>query len=111
MRLKFSELFEGLSYSVRCEALHGEEVEIPGYVADSHDGSVQLLVAEPGGCPHCSQVPAIALVGKAFDTKGKPVTVKGILSYSFKMDAAGNASMLRLENARIATGLPTGFPS
>ncbi len=105
MRLKFSELFEGLGYSPRCEALTGGEVEISGFVADSHDGSTQLLVAEPGGCPHCSQVPAIALVGKAFYTKGKPVTVKGILSYGFKMDSAGNASMLRLENARIATGL------
>jgi len=106
VRLKFSELFDDMAYSARCEALQGREVEIPGYVADSHDGSVQLLVAEPGGCPHCSQVPAIALVGKTFSSKG-PVTVKGILSYGFKMDSAGNASMLRLENARIATGLPT----
>jgi hypothetical protein len=60
VQLKFSELFENTigtpAYSARCGALQGKEVEIPGYVADSHDGSVQLLVAEPGGCPHCSQM-------------------------------------------------------
>jgi hypothetical protein len=110
VRLKFSDLFEDKAgtpgYSARCEALHGEEVEIPGYVADSHDGSVQLLVAEPGGCPHCSQVPAIALPGLRIKT-GEAVTLRGTLSYGFKMDTAGNASMLRLENARVATGLPS----
>jgi hypothetical protein len=110
VRLKFSELFENKAgtpgYSARCEALQGREVEIPGYVADSHDGSVQLLIAEPGGCPHCSQVPAIALPELKIRT-GEPVTLRGTLSYGFKMDSAGNASMLRLENARVATGLPT----
>ena len=106
MRLKFSELFEGLSYSARCEALQGREVEIFGYVADSHDGSTQLLVAEPGGCPHCSQVPAITLPDFRIDTGGA-VTLRGTVSYGFKQDAAGNASFLRLERARVATGLPT----
>ena len=106
MRLKFSELFDDLAYSARCEALQGQEVEIPGYVADSHDGSVQLLVAEPGGCPHCSQVPAIALPNFRIETAGA-VRLRGTISYGFKQDAQGNASMLRLENARIATGLPS----
>ena len=106
MRLNFSELFEGLGYSARCEALQGGEVEISGYVADSHDGSTQLLVAEPGGCPHCSQVPAIALPDFRIETGGA-VTLRGTLSYGFKQDSKGNASMLRLENPRVATGLPT----
>jgi hypothetical protein len=106
VRLKFSELFEGQGYSPRCEALQGGEVEISGYVADSHDGSVQLLVAEPGGCPHCSQVPAIGLPEVKIKT-GEAATLRGTLSYGFKIDGAGNASMLRLEGARIATGLPT----
>ena len=110
MRLKFSELFDAgdgtPGYSARCEVLHGREVEIPGYVADSHDGSTQLLIAEPGGCPHCSQVPAIALPNFRIETAGA-VTLRGTISYGFKQDAQGNASMLRLENARIATGLPS----
>ena len=107
MRLKFSELFDGLSYSARCEALAGQEVEVKGYVADSHDGSAQLLVAEPGGCPDCSPEPvfAVFLCGKRIKTKGHPVILRGTLSYGFKADTAGNASMLRLENARVATGL------
>ena len=108
MQLKFPDLFEGLEYSARCDELHGAEVEIAGFVADSHDGSVQLLVAEPGGCPDCSPEPiaAIQLPGFRIDSEAKPVKLRGTLSYGFKIDAAGNASFLRLEGARIATGLP-----
>ena len=106
MRLKLSDLFEGLRYSARCGELSGSVVEIAGYVVDTHDGSAQLLVAEPGGCPHCSQVPAIALPNFRIETAGA-VTLRGTISYGFKQDAQGNASMLRLENARIATGLPS----
>ena len=106
MRLKFSELFEGLGYSPRCQALSGSEVELAGYIVDTHDGAAQMLVAEPGGCPHCSQVPAIALPNFRIETAGA-VTLRGTISYGFKQDAQGNASMLRLENARIATGLPS----
>jgi len=105
VRLKFSELFANLEYSPRCEELQGREVELKGYVADSHDHSMRLLVAEPGGCPHCSQVPAIALPGCLL-RPGQAVTLRGTLSYGFVMDEAGNASMLRLEGARPATGLP-----
>jgi hypothetical protein len=104
VRLKFSELFVDLGYSERCEALTGREVEIAGYVADSHDGATQMLVAEPGGCPHCSQVPAVCLPDIRIKA-GEAVTLRGTLSYGFRMDAAGNASMLRLEGARVATGL------
>ena len=105
MRLKWSELFEGLAYSPRCQALSGAEVELAGYVVDTHDGRAQMLVAEPGGCPHCSQVPAIAL--PQFKIRPGAVTLRGVLSYGFFMDSMGNASFLRLEQARIATGLPT----
>ena len=105
MRLKFSELFEGLGYSARCAALSGAEVEIAGYVVDTHDGMAQMLVAEPGGCPHCSAVPAIAL--PSFRIQPGAVTLRGVLSYGFFIDGDGNGSFLRLEKARVATGLPT----
>ena len=105
MRLKFSDLFEDLGYSARCEALAGTEVEIAGYVVDTHDGSAQMLVAEPGGCPHCSQVAAISLPDCRI-IKGA-VALRGVLSYGFFVDASGNGSFLRLEKARLATGLPT----
>ena len=105
MRLKLSDLFEGLSYSARCGELSGSTVEITGYVVDTHDGSAQMLVAEPGGCPHCSPVPAVSLPGSKLCTGA--VTLRGVLSYGFFMDSTGNASFLRLEQARVATGLPT----
>ena len=105
MRLKFSDLFEGDGYAARCEALSGAEVEIAGYVVDTHDGRAQMLVAEPGGCPHCSPVPAISLPGSRLHTGA--VTLRGVLSYGFSMDAEGTASFLRLEKASVATGLPT----
>jgi hypothetical protein len=102
VRLKFSDLFEGLGYSERCQALAGSEVEIAGYVADSHDGSTQLLVAEPGGCPHCSPVPAISLPDFRIEKRGEAVRLRGTLSYGFKVNEEGAGSFLRLENARLA---------
>jgi hypothetical protein len=105
VRLNFSELFEGLEYSPRCEQLSGRTVEIAGYVVDTHDGSAQMLVAEQGGCPHCSPVPAIAL--PACRIPNGPATLRGVLSYGFCIDADGAGSFLRLEKARVATGLPT----
>jgi len=109
VRLKFSDLFEGLGYSARCAELSGAEVEIAGWIAESHDGSGMLLVAEQGSCPDCSPEPvaAITLPGFKMDTQGQPVKLRGTLSYGFAIDAAGTASILRLENARMATGLPT----
>ena len=104
MRLKWSDLFEGLGYSSRCEELSGTTVEIAGYVVDTHDSRDQVLVAEPGGCPHCSPVPAIAL--PAFKIKPGAVTLRGVLSYGFSMDSHGSASFLRLEDVRVVTGLP-----
>ena len=99
MRLKLSELFEGLEYGPRCAQLSGRTVEIAGFVVDTHDGRAQMLVAERGGCPHCSPVPAISLP----DTRiaNGAVTLSGVLSYGFLIDCDGNGSMLRLEKARV----------
>ena len=105
MRLKLSELFTGLEYSARCRELSGRTVEIAGYVVDTHDGRAQMLVAEPGGCPHCSPVPAICLAGPRIANGA--VTLSGVLSYGFSIDGEGNGSMLRLEDARVVSGLPT----
>jgi hypothetical protein len=109
VRLKFSDLFEGLGYSARCEQLSGTMVELAGYVVDTHDGRAQLLVAEPGGCPDCSPEPvaAINLPGFKMDARAHPVKLRGTLSYGFRIDHEGAASFLRLEGAHIATGLPT----
>ena len=101
MQLKFSDLFEGLSYSARCGELSGSMVEIAGHVVDTHDGRAQLLVAEPGGCPHCSPVPAISLPDFRIEQRGEAVRLRGTLSYGFKVDAGGAGSFLRLENARL----------
>ena len=102
MRLKWSDLFEGLGYSSRCEELSGTTVEIAGYVVDTHDSRDQVLVAEPGGCPHCSPVPAISLPDFRMETTGDAVRLRGTLSYGFKVDSAGAGSFLRLENAGLA---------
>ena len=105
MRLKLSELFDGLEYSPRCEELSGSTVEIAGYLVDTHDGRAQMLVAEPGGCPHCSPVPAISLPGARIANGA--VTLSGVLSYGFCVDGDGNGSFLRLEKARVVAGVPT----
>lgn len=102
MRLKFSDLFEGLGYSARCAALTGVEIEIAGWISRSHDGRVQMLVAEPGGCPDCAPLPAIALPDSRIEPVQTEVTLRGRLSYGFQTDASGTASFLRLENARLA---------
>ena len=122
MRLKFSELFEGLGYSPRCAELSGTEVEIAGYVVDTHDGRAQMLVAEPGGCPHCSPVPAIALPGFQNQSQGA-VTLRGMLSYGFFIDRAagkrrscawrrqagdGTADLILIQNALVLTPVRRG---
>ena len=109
MRLQWNELFEGLGYSARCAELSGSEVEVAGFLTENHDGSVLMLVQEPGGCPDCSPVPIATITLPAFrleNAKG-PVMLRGVLSYGFLVDTQGRASFLRLENARLATGLPT----
>lgn len=108
MRLKFSDLFEGLGYSARCAGLSGAEVEITGFISETHDGRSQLLVSEPGGCPDCSPVPveAITLPSFRIDAPKGAVTLRGVLSYGFFIDGDGTGSFLRLEGARLVTGLP-----
>ena len=114
MRLKFSDLFDGagtqeLRYSERCKALSGQEVELSGYLSQDHPESGRvMLVAEPGVCPDCSPaaVACLELPGFAASSTASAVRLRGRLSYGYQSDAHGNASFLRLEGARVATGLP-----
>lgn len=114
MRLKFSDLFEGLGtdtlrYGPACEKLSGREVEIRGWLAPAHDGSGDvMLVSRQGDCPDCSPAPvaAILLPGWALNEVGTAVTLRGELSYGFRIQG-DKASFLRLERARLATGIPT----
>lgn len=117
MQLKFSDLFEGLGstelrYGARCEALSGRQVEMRGYLSAVHDGSHDvLLVNEPGACPDCTPLPVAALLLPGFFVSPEmktetPVKLRGTLSFGFATDREGKASFLRLEGARIATGLP-----
>jgi hypothetical protein len=118
MRLKFSDLFEGLStdelrYSERCKALCGREVELKGYLSRAHPQTDRtMLVAEPGVCPDCSPVPVACLALPGFSAAtvaaaagASAVRLRGRLSYGLERDAEGNASYLRLEQARVATGI------
>jgi hypothetical protein len=114
MRLKFSDLFDGLStdalrYSERCKALSGQEIELKGYLSRAHPEVARtMLVSEPGICPDCSPVPVacLALPGFFVSIDGMTaVRLRGKLSFGLQRDAEGNASYLRLEDARIATGI------
>jgi hypothetical protein len=113
MRLKFSDLFDGrgsdaLAYSAHCAAWTGREVEIAGYLSQDHPGAGRaMLVEEPGVCPDCSAVPVacMALPGFVAPAGAHAVRVRGRLSFGFAVDDAGNASFLRLEGARVVTGL------
>lgn len=117
MRLKFSDLFDGLSsdalsYSERCKALSGREVEIKGYLSRAHpELGITMLVSEPGVCPDCSPVPVPCLALPGFAAAAivaagaSAVRLRGRLSYGLERDTDGNASYLRLEQARVATGL------
>jgi hypothetical protein len=118
MRLKFSDLFDGLStdalrYSERCKALAGQEVELKGYLSRAHpETGLAMLVAEPGVCPDCSLVPVACLALPGFSAAAvatasgaSAVRLRGRLSYGLEQDKDGNASYLRLEGARIATGI------
>ena len=114
MLLKFSELFDGrgtdeLRYSERCEALSGSEVELCGYLSRDHPESGRvMLVEQPGVCPDCSPAPVACLELPGFTASGaaSAVRLRGRLSYGYAVDGQGNASFLRLEGARVSTGLP-----
>jgi hypothetical protein len=114
MRLKFSDLFDGLStdalrYSERCKTLSGRQVELKGYLSRAHPESAHaMLVSEPGVCPDCSPVPVACLTLPDFSAAvagATAVRLRGKLSFGLKRDGEGNASYLRLEEARIATGI------
>jgi hypothetical protein len=114
MRLKFSDLFEGigtpeLAYSQDiCRALSGQDVELAGWLSLSHPGKGRvMLVSEPGVCPDCSPLPVACLDLPGFQPPRGPTAVRlrGRLSYGFRCEADGTASFLRLEEARICTGI------
>jgi hypothetical protein len=118
--IKFGDLFEepgsthagahapGLRYSARCAALSGQDIEICGWIAVAHDGTqTVMLVSRPGDCPDCSSVPVPAIVLPGFRVKNKErsaVVLRGRLSYGLAF-REGKASWLRLERARVSTGL------
>jgi hypothetical protein len=114
MRLRFSDLFDGLStgelrYSERCKALCGREVELKGYLSRAHPEVARtMLVSEPGVCPDCSAVPVACLSLPGFSAPARgaaAVRLRGKLSFGLQRDGEGNTSYLRLEGARIATGI------
>jgi hypothetical protein len=114
VRLKFSDLFDGigsaeLGYSQDiCRALSGQEVELAGWLTLAHPGNGRvMLVSEPGVCPDCSPVPVACVDLPGFQAPRGPsaVRLRGRLSYGFRTEADGTASFLRLEEARLATGI------
>ena len=119
MLLKFSDLFDGLGsaelrYSELCKAYSGREIELAGYLSQAHVQSGQvLLVDQPGACPDCSPAPVacLALPGFSIASADSAVRLRGRLSYGFVLDADGNGSFLRLEGARVCTGLNTVVPA
>lgn len=115
-RIDFGALFDHLGkgdvcFSDNARILSGDTIQITGYVSPVHDGSDRLLlVNSPGECPDCSPAPvaAIYLPGFAAKVAGtRPVRIAGRIEFGFEIDPEGNATFLRLIDARIATGLTT----
>ncbi len=109
LMLRFENLFDhagtlDLRYSATARELSGREVVIEGYLSQSHGPHPRWsLVDQPGVCPDCSPVPAIALPGAQAPMRAGdagPVRVRGRLDYGLHIDD-GVASMLRIENATI----------
>lgn len=112
MRLKFTDLFEGigtgnLKYRVGCTEYSGKDVEIRGWLSEAHDGSrTVMLVSRQGDCPDCSAAPVAAIILPGFKLPKRAagaVTLRGRLAYGFAIQS-GIASYLRLERARVSTG-------
>jgi hypothetical protein len=112
--LDFDDLFEGrgtaaLGYRASTVALDGGSVAIAGFVVPVHGREDRfLLVDVPGACPDCSAapVPALALAGfhelpRALATEDTRVVLSGRLGVGFAIDADGDASYLRLHDARL----------
>src|SRR5712691_1894384 len=109
LMLRFDDLFDhagtlDLRYSASARELSGREVMIEGYLSQSHGPHPRwTLVDQPGACPDCSPVPAIALPGARAPMRAGddgPVRVRGRLDYGLRIDD-GVASMLRIEHATI----------
>jgi hypothetical protein len=116
VKVAFDDLFTGrgsdeLAFSERASALSGAEVEIRGWLMPLHgDAGRYALVDTPGACPDCAPVPVAAIQLPGFRagagaTGASPVRLRGRLSYGFAIAADGSASFLRLESARVDTGL------
>jgi len=102
---------DGLGYAARCEALSGRWVQMPAYVARTHDDTRWMLVDQAGACPDCSPVPVAALQLPGFELPpgtptDLPLTLRGLLSYGFQVGEDGHASFLRLEQAHLLEGTP-----
>jgi hypothetical protein len=100
---------ERLAYSARCGHLSGNWLQFETLVARNHDDSRWMAVDQPGACPDCSAVPVAALQLPGFELPAdhdpeRPVRLRGRLSYGFAIDAGGNASFLRLEDAAVVPG-------
>ena len=115
-RIGFDALYDALGseqmrFSERAKALSGSDVLITGFLTAAHDDAGRMVLTDaPGVCPDCSPAPAAAVYLPGFAariaaTRGA-VRLVGRLEFGFEIDAAGNATFLRLHNARIATGLP-----
>jgi hypothetical protein len=95
-----------LAYSARCGHLSGGWLQFETLVTRNHDDSRWIAVDQPGACPDCSAVPVAALQLPGFELPAgldpeRPVRLRGRLSYGFAIDAEGNASFLRLEDAAL----------
>ena len=115
--IAFGDLFDGLGtpelgYRPGASALDGRRVAVRGYVVPVHGRSDRfLLVDAPGACPDCSPVPVPALsLGELSSIParggGEPtaVTIEGRLGVGYEVDADGEASFLRLREARVVDG-------
>ena len=113
MRIAFDDLFTGrgseaLAFSGRAEELSGADVEIGGFLVPLHAEPGRFaLVDTAGACPDCAPVPVAAVHLPDFRARARPgpVRLRGRLSYGFAIAADGYASFLRLEDARVATGI------
>jgi hypothetical protein len=114
MKVSFRDLFDGIDigeprHSERCKSLSGTEVEIMGYLSRAHPESERaMLVHQPGICPDCTPAPVPFLYLPGFEVAASAATavrLRGRLAYGLERDDEGNATYLRLEQARISTGL------
>ncbi len=115
-RIGFDILFDRLGseevgFAANAAALDGAEVEIRGYLSPAHDGTGRvLLVDTAGACPDCSPAPVAAIQLPGFVSPAvaghRAVRLRGRIRFGFAIDADGNASFLRLIEARVATGIP-----